>query len=201
MPVVHAHSVGSLVLGPTPSGLARRKVWLAQSPLSEACRKTLRTLPVVSGQMFGPAAQQALERSVQVNKVKQQFADLRQAPLPRPRHTLGVVNSFQGIQYSVQASAPQVQRGPNDHCQGPLRSLAQKQEISVLGAIERVKSSDPMRGFYLSYFLVPKKDGSFRPILNLRRLNQFIKVLRFHILRTIDVLQVVSEGDWFRALI
>ncbi|KAE8291462.1 hypothetical protein D5F01_LYC11070 [Larimichthys crocea] len=45
--------------------LARCQVWLAQSPLSEACRKTLRTLPVVPGQMFGPAAQQALECSVQ----------------------------------------------------------------------------------------------------------------------------------------
>ena len=44
-------------------------------------------LLVVPGQMFGPVAQQALKLSVQVKKVKQQFADLRQAPLPRPRHT------------------------------------------------------------------------------------------------------------------
>lgn len=66
--------------------LARRQVWLAQSPLSEGCRKTLRTLPVIPGQMFGPAAQQALERSAQVNTVKQRFADLHRAPLPKPRH-------------------------------------------------------------------------------------------------------------------
>ena len=66
---------------------ARRQAWLAQSPLSEACRKTFRTLPVVPGQMLGPAAQQALEPSLQVNKVKQQFADFCQTPLPRPRHT------------------------------------------------------------------------------------------------------------------
>ncbi len=46
---------------------ACRQVWLAQSPLSEACRKTLRDLPVVPGQLFGPAAQQTLERSVQAN--------------------------------------------------------------------------------------------------------------------------------------
>lgn len=44
-------------------------------------------LPVIPGQMFGPVAQQALEHSVQVNKGKQQFADLDQAPLPRPRHS------------------------------------------------------------------------------------------------------------------
>ncbi len=59
---------------------ARRQVWLAQSPLSEACRKTLRDLPVVPGQLFGPAAQQTLERSVQANQTRQQFADLRGVP-------------------------------------------------------------------------------------------------------------------------
>ena len=36
--------------------LARRQVWLAQSPLCEVCRRTLRSLPVVPGQTFGPAA-------------------------------------------------------------------------------------------------------------------------------------------------
>lgn len=68
------------------------------------------------------------------------------------------------------------------------------------GAIECVKSSYRMRGFYSTYFLVPKKVGGFRPILNLRPLNRFIKVLRFHVLRTADVLQVVSEGDWFTSV-
>lgn len=85
----------------------------------------------------------------------------------------------------------------------PRRSVALKREISVLlekGAIECVKSSDQSRGFYSTYFLVPKKDGGFRPILDLRRLNQFIKVLRFHMLRTADVLQVVSEKDWFTSI-
>lgn len=67
---------------------APRQVWYAQSPLSEPCRGTLCTLPVLPGQMFGAAAQQALECSTQVDKAKQQFADLQQSPLPRPRHTV-----------------------------------------------------------------------------------------------------------------
>ena len=44
--------------------LARRLVWLAQSPLSEPCRRTLHTLPVVPGELFGPAAQQVLDRGI-----------------------------------------------------------------------------------------------------------------------------------------
>ncbi|KAI7806468.1 putative disrupted in schizophrenia 1 protein-like [Triplophysa rosa] len=62
---------------------ARQQVWLAQSPLSKACRRTLRDLPVVPGQLFGPAAQQTLERSVQVNQTRQQIADLRRVPPSR----------------------------------------------------------------------------------------------------------------------
>lgn len=59
----------------------RWQVWLSQSPLSEVCRRTLRDLPVVPGQLFGPAAQQTLERCVQVNQTRPQIADLRSVPL------------------------------------------------------------------------------------------------------------------------
>ncbi|KAK2894856.1 hypothetical protein Q8A67_012085 [Cirrhinus molitorella] len=43
---------------------ARRQVWLAQSRLPEVCRNNLRQLPLVPGQIFGPAAQEALEHRV-----------------------------------------------------------------------------------------------------------------------------------------
>ncbi|KAK7878584.1 hypothetical protein WMY93_030420 [Mugilogobius chulae] len=85
----------------------------------------------------------------------------------------------------------------------PDRSLALRQEIQELlqkGAIEVVQSSEQLKGFYSNYFLVPKKDGGFRPILDLRRLNRYVKVLRFHMLRTTDVLQSVMEGDWFTSI-
>ncbi|KAK0141172.1 hypothetical protein N1851_021814 [Merluccius polli] len=64
--------------------LARRHVWLAQSPLSEASRRALRTLPVVPGQLFRVAAQQALERTLQVTQARQQFASSHRVP-PRSR--------------------------------------------------------------------------------------------------------------------
>ncbi len=40
---------------------ARRQVWLAQSRLPEVCRNNLRQLPLAPSQIFGPAAQEALE--------------------------------------------------------------------------------------------------------------------------------------------
>ncbi|XP_029441848.1 LOW QUALITY PROTEIN: uncharacterized protein LOC115081559 [Rhinatrema bivittatum] len=84
-----------------------------------------------------------------------------------------------------------------------VQSAALQREILELlekGAIEPVHSSDQLRGFYSIYFLVPKKDGGFRPILDLRRLNRYIKVLQFHMLRTVDVLQTITPGDWFTSV-
>lgn len=64
--------------------ITRRQVWLAQSPLSESCRSALRSLPVVPGQVFGPAAQQTLERAVEAARSRQQFAEIQRASRPQP---------------------------------------------------------------------------------------------------------------------
>lgn len=85
----------------------------------------------------------------------------------------------------------------------PASAAVLRQEISELlekGAVELVHSSDQFRGFYSIYFLVPKKDGGFRPILDLRHLNRSLKVLRFHMLRTVDLLQAIAPGDWFTSI-
>lgn len=65
-------------LGRTLSTLvhARRQVWLAQSPLTEPCRRTLRALPVVPGELFGSAALDALDRTAQASRTRQQLAGL-----------------------------------------------------------------------------------------------------------------------------
>ena len=58
---------------------ARRQVWLAQSPLPEGCRNSLRQLPLLPGHLFGPAAQEALERRMRVTESCSQHVDQRQA--------------------------------------------------------------------------------------------------------------------------
>lgn len=69
----------------SPLTMACRQVWLAQTPLSETCRRTLRTLPVVPCQMFGPAALEALKCSRQGQAVL--FTDLRPTLQPEPWQT------------------------------------------------------------------------------------------------------------------
>lgn len=85
----------------------------------------------------------------------------------------------------------------------PAKALALDQELSALltkGAIEEVDPLLQPRGYYSHYFLVPKKTGGFRPILDLRGLNRFLKVLPFHMLTVTDVLQSVHEGEWFTTI-
>jgi hypothetical protein len=82
----------------------------------------------------------------------------------------------------------------------PNSSLALRQEVAQLlekGAIEPVDWSERLSGFFSIYFIIPKKDGGVRPILDLRGLNKFLKILPFRMLRITDVLQAVKQQHWF----
>ncbi|XP_013877945.1 uncharacterized protein LOC106527568 [Austrofundulus limnaeus] len=70
-----------------------------------------------------------------------------------------------------------------------VKTLAMRTEIDSL--LARVPLC------YSKCFLVPKKTGGLRPVLDLRSLNVFLKVIPFHMLSVKDVLQAVSPGNWF----
>ena len=61
------------------------------------------------------------------------------------------------------------------------------------GAIEEV-SNPASPGFYTSIFLVPKKNGKLRPVINLKPLNQFILTPRFKMLTTRTLAKVLTRG-------
>ncbi|XP_074505795.1 uncharacterized protein LOC141775954 [Sebastes fasciatus] len=85
----------------------------------------------------------------------------------------------------------------------PTKSQALRQEVATLlgkGAIEELGLETQRGGFYSVYFLIPKREGGFRPILDLRGLNTFLKVLPFHMLSTADVLQNVTRHSWFTSI-
>ncbi len=82
----------------------------------------------------------------------------------------------------------------------PEQALILEQEVSSLlrkEAIEVVPPLDRESGFYSRYFIVPKKDGGLRPILDLRLLNCSVRRLKFRMLTVKQVVSQIRSEDWF----
>ena len=74
-----------------------------------------------------------------------------------------------------------------------VRSLVQK------GAVETVLDKRSP-GFYARLFVVPKRTGGFRPILDLSPLNVFLRHIRFRMETTKSVRLSLMPGDWVTSL-
>ncbi len=76
-------------------------------------------------------------------------------------------------------------------------------EIAVLlakDAIEPVPPADMGSGLFSPYFIVPKKGGGIRPILDLRVLNRALHKLPFKMLTQKRIFGCVRPLDWFAAI-
>ncbi len=76
-------------------------------------------------------------------------------------------------------------------------------QIAVLlakDAIEPVPPAEMRQGFYSPYFIVPKKGGGLRPILDLRVLNRALHKLPFKMLTHRRMIKCIQPQDWFAAI-
>ncbi|KAL0203138.1 hypothetical protein M9458_001156, partial [Cirrhinus mrigala] len=83
---------------------------------------------------------------------------------------------------------------------GPEQGRVMEQEVATLlrkEAIEVVPPQSRESGFYSRYFIVPKKDGGLRPILDLRLLNRSVLRLKFRMLTVRQVVSQIRSEDWF----
>ncbi len=76
-------------------------------------------------------------------------------------------------------------------------------EVAVLlvkDAIEPVPPAEMKSGFYSPYFILPKKGGGLRPILDLSVLNRALHKLPFRMLTQRHIFQCICPFDWFAAI-
>ena len=66
--------------------------------------------------------------------------------------------------------------------------------MALKGAIEPVKSHS--EGFYSRLFLVLKKQGGWRPVINLAPLNNYLYVTKFKMETTASVIRSLRKGDF-----
>ena len=96
---------------------------------------------------------------------------------------------FNGIQETLLSSQEQC-----------LALQAELRELLLKEAISRVPQGEENQGYYSRYFLVPKKTGGMRPILDLSVFNKVIMKRPFHMLTIRQVLECVHQGDWFTSI-
>ena len=70
------------------------------------------------------------------------------------------------------------------------------QEIQNLLQKNAIESTVSTKGFFSSMFTVPKKDGGWRPIINLRSLNSYLVVSHFKMEGIGSLKDVLQEGDF-----
>ncbi len=106
------------------------------------------------------------------------------------------------LQNPVRFSSASIQR-VNSTLVGPEQALVMEQEVNTLlrkEAIEVVSLHERESGFYSWYFIVPKKDGGLRPILDLQQLNHSVSRLKFKMLTLKQVASQIRSEDWFVAI-
>ncbi|KAK5926333.1 hypothetical protein CgunFtcFv8_021916 [Champsocephalus gunnari] len=104
---------------------------------------------------------------------------------PAPSLWLGLIDSPQRSGRGP-TSGPRVVRHPTQP------NSTQPNSTQLKGRNQPSKTLCLARGFYSAYFLVSKKVGGFRPILDLRGINRFLKVLPFYMLTT-----AYAQVEWF----
>ena len=114
-----------------------------------------------------------------------------------PQHPEIVRKVSQGILIAFDDVLPSLLRYPlelpSNNKTADLHHAVQKLQLSR--AIEEVM--DTMSpGYYSRLFLVPKPDGSFRPIIGLKKLNQFIIVPSFKMETLFSIIAALQPQEW-----
>ena len=79
-------------------------------------------------------------------------------------------------------------------------AITLREEITSLLNKKAIRAVDVRKsplGFYSRYFLVAKKGGGLRPILDLRALNRYLKVFQFKMLTAASLLRTIRQDDYW----
>jgi hypothetical protein len=71
-----------------------------------------------------------------------------------------------------------------------------QEEIDILIQKDVIEPEKVHSGFYSTFFLVAKKNGKMRPVINLRSLNSYLKKTHFKMDTLNKVINIMKPKDW-----
>ena len=77
-----------------------------------------------------------------------------------------------------------------------VRGLALSAAVTDLHTKDAIESASLEPGFYSRLFVTPKVTGGWRPVIDLSRLNHFVRLSPFRMEASLSVLQSLCPGDW-----
>ncbi len=106
-----------------------------------------------------------------------------------------------GRRHHIPRVSPRIHGPPFNNSSGtgnPSSSRPSKKEVVKLESKQAIFRIYPpfQRGFWATFFLAPKKTGDWRPIINLKPLNAFIKPQRFRMETLALILECPIKGRW-----
>ena len=109
---------------------------------------------------------------------------------------LWVLNAIVGYQIPFKEVPVQVQRPPEARFSKEQEALLRTEVESLLQKGAILYQVHNPNGFYSSLFLVPKKNGQMRPVINLKQLNQWVETPHFKMEGISTLRDLLRAGDW-----
>ena len=109
-----------------------------------------------------------------------------------------VLDCVQGFQIPF-SSLPSQECRPNPPISSAEQSSLILAEVNMLlekGAITSVRSPSDLKSFYSTLFLVPKKGGHMRPVINLKKLNEWVKPQHFKMEGIGTLRELLRGNEW-----
>ncbi|KAG6455767.1 hypothetical protein O3G_MSEX009410 [Manduca sexta] len=133
----------------------------------------------------------ALQRKFQAGQLQLFYHHWKQ--LGAPLHILKIIQGYRIPFIQKPPLIMPLENGRFYHTPDSIKMTNAIEELLRDGVLENAAMSP---SFLSTMFLVPKSDGSLRPIFNLKRLNVYVHTGNFHLLNMYQVSNFLQPNDW-----
>ena len=113
-----------------------------------------------------------------------------------------VLKAIQGVEIDFFSQPHQIVKPRPPYLSEVEMGLVKKEieEMMSKGAVQRLHPKEAQSGFFSNIFLVPKKDGRMRPVINLKALNQYVQPQHFKMEGMQNLRDLLRQNDWMTKL-